>query len=269
MSKGKIIFCLFLFLLSVIYIKDKLEEINLFELLINKNKTKIVIKNTLNKKLNLNENKIVYSKKNEIITKKPLIYFYNTHQTEEYASNVYNITPTVVTVSNMLKEQLKDKNIPSIVENKSVAKDLKKSGEDYTYTYTITFNYLKKRKKENPTLKYYFDIHRDSVKGEASKATIRGKKYAKVMFLIGKTNPNYKKNVNNINIMMKYIKKNYPGLVKDIYYQKICSFYQAYSPNMFLVEIGGVDSTLEELYNTSEVLTNAIVNYIEEGNYEE
>lgn len=264
MSKGKIFFCLFLFLLSFIYAKDKLNNIDLFNMLIKDNKTSNIITNTIKSKLNFNDK----SYQKEITNIKPIVYLYNTHQTEEYASNIYNITPNVTTVSDMLKEELESYNIKSLVETKSVIKELKKSGEDYSYTYTITLNYLKQRKKEYPSLKYYFDIHRDSVTGEASKIIINGKKYARAMFLLGQNNPNYKKNENNIKIMMKYLNKNYPNLMRSIYYQPLYAYNQNNDEQMFLIEVGGPDNTLEELYNTSKALSKAISYYIKEIEYE-
>ena len=200
--------------------------------------------------------------------KNPVVYLYNTHQTEEYASNAYNITPSVITVSNMLKEELESSDIYSIVEMRSVVKDLKKSGKDYSHTYTITLGYLKDQKKKYPTLKYYFDIHRDSVTGSASKITINGKKYARAMFLLGKNNPNYMKNEANIKIMMNYLNKNYKNLMRNVYNQPLYAYNQDYDEQLFLIEVGGPDNTLEELYNTSVALGEAISYYIREDSNE-
>lgn len=193
----------------------------------------------------------------------PLIYIFNTHETEKYAGSIYNITPTVKTVSDILKDELDSLGISSITEVKSITKEVKKRGLDYTGTYEVSFDYLKMRKKENPTLEYFFDMHRDSVTGNASKITINGKRYAKLMFLIGTKNENYKKNEKNIKIMEEYLNKHYPGLVRNTYYQKHSAFNQFYSEKMFLIELGGPDNTLEEIYNTTVSLSKAIKYYVE------
>lgn len=260
MNKIKIVFCLFLLILSLIYISDMLNKINLFEVLILKEKTPLSIRTTLNSKFNEGT---TLEQKDEKVE----IYLYNTHQTEEYKENIYNITPTVVTVSEMIKEELKQENINSIVETKSIKKELNKYGYDYSYSYRISLKNIKEQKSKNKDLKYYFDIHRDSVQGELSRVTINKKTYAKVMFLIGQKHENYKQNEKNIKIMEYYLEKNYPGILRKTYYQPLYSYNQEYDENMFLIEVGGIDNTLEELYNTSVALSKAIKYYIG-GNYE-
>ena len=194
------------------------------------------------------------------------VYIYNTHQTEEYASNVYGITPSVRTVSDILYSELKSNGISSLVEKRDIIKETKKRGYDYTGTYTVSFDYLTDSKKNNPSLEYFFDLHRDSITGEYARTKINEKDYATMMFLVGASHDDYQKNVNNVNIMKKYLDDNYPGLVRDTYIQKKCSFFQDYSSKMFLVEIGGPDNTLEEIYNTTKALSLAIKYYMEVDN---
>ena len=272
MNKVKIGFCLFLFFLSFIYMSDFLKKIDIFSFLISDNKADYILSTTLSDKFNYgyekgNDENI----DNDDLERKDFsqieVYFFNTHQTEEYGSNFYNITPTVVTVSEMLKEELLEDKVYSIVEEQSIKKGLDKYGYDYSYSYRISLEYLKEKKEKFPTLKYFFDIHRDSVKGENSRANISGKTYAKVMFLIGKNHEDYKKNEQNIKVMENYLNEHYPGILRDTYYQPLYSYNQEYSSNMFLIEVGGVDNTLEELYNSSVALGDAISYYV--GGYYE
>lgn len=257
MNKVKIHFCLFLFLLSFIYLYDNLKKIDLFNLF---NDSSIEITSSI-LDTSFSENKKENYKKLLNNTEKPLVYFYNTHQTEEYKSSDYNIAPTVVTVSQMLKEKLKEEGINSIVEESSIKKGLDKYNYDYSGSYAISMMYLKNKKSKNPSLKYYFDIHRDSVKGRSSRVMIKNKSHAKIMFLVGKNHENYKQNVNNIKIMEDYLNKYYKGILRETYYQPLYSYNQEYNQNLFLIEIGGVDNTLEELYNTSLALGEAISYY--------
>ncbi len=270
MNKVKIIFCLFLLIISGIYITDKIKKLDITNMLLKDDKN-ILIETTLKNKLSSNkeEKKEIKkeTKKEEKVEKNPTIYFFNTHQTEEYKSTNYNITPTVVTVSQMLEENLKEKGKSSVVETQSIKKGLDKNGYNYNMSYEISFGYLKEKVKKYKTLKYFFDIHRDSIKGEGARETINGKKYARIMFLIGENHENYKSNLKNAKIMEKYLTKNYPGILRDTYHQPRWSYNQEYSKNMFLIEVGGPDNTLEELYNTSKALSEAI-NYYVGGAYE-
>lgn len=272
MNKTKTTFCLFLFGLSFLYAKD-LSNNNIVDFIIKDNKTIPVIEKLSNKRINNPisfldvKNKTIIKKDDIKQTKsekqKPTVYIFNTHQREEYAKNAYNITPTVVTVSNILKDELHELGISSLVETKDVIKEVNKRGYDYSGTYTVSFENLKLRKKQNSYLEYYFDMHRDSVTGSIARTTIKNKKYATMMFLIGANHENYHKNLKNVKIMEKYLKNNYPGLVRETYIQKKWTYNQWYSSKMFLVELGGPDNTLEEIYNTTKALAYSIRYYME------
>ena len=66
--------------------------------------------------------------------------------------------------------------------------------------------------------------------------------------------------------MENYLKKHYKGLVRETYYQSHSAFNQFHDENMFLVELGGPDNTLEEIYNTTKALSEAIKYYVEVKN---
>ncbi len=279
MNKIKYLFCLFLMLLSFLYIGNLFNNINILDFILSDNKKKIVIDTlslgTINNNIALSnieepkEKNIVKkdsTKTTKHLTTDPIIYIYNTHQTEEYKTNTYNITPTVETVSSILKEELKDLGISSLVEQRSITKEVNKRGLDYTGTYEVSFEYLKEMQTKHKTLKYYFDMHRDSVTGTPARTTINNKKYATMMFLVGTKNKNYQKNVKNLKYMENYLKKHYKGLVRETYYQSHSAFNQFHDENMFLVELGGPDNTLEEIYNTTKALSEAIKYYVEVKN---
>ena len=263
MNKTKLYFCLFLFILSCLYLKGLCKNISFMDFILG-NKSLSSIQVLSNKKFSdpvsfLSFNDKTFSRIKEVSSIKKnvnngssklvKVYIYNTHQTEEYASNVYGITPSVRTVSDILYSELKSNGISSLVEKRDIIKETKKRGYDYTGTYTVSF-----------------DLHRDSITGEYARTKINEKDYATMMFLVGASHDDYQKNVNNVNIMKKYLDDKYPGLVRDTYIQKKCSFFQDYSPKMFLVEIGGPDNTLEEIYNTTKALSFAIKYYMEVDN---
>ena len=260
MSKIKIYFCLFLFILSSIYIFTVLKKYNLYEIFI-KNDISSVFNTTNIKFDSLKTNS---EKSKELLNVKenqPLVYIYNTHQTEEY-KKTKKYKPTVVTASKVIEKALKNENIISILEERSIKKKLDEYGYDYSGTYAVSFEYLKDQKNKNPSLKYYFDIHRDSIIGKESKVRINNKNYATLMFLVGQNHKNYKENVKNIKIMEQYLNDNYKGLVRQTYFQPKYSYNQGYDSNMFLVEIGGPENTLEEITNTSIALGKAISYFI-------
>ena len=272
MNKIKLYFCLFLFLLSLVYISENV-NVDLMSFFLNKNKGSVVFESIVNKSigetisfLNFDSKKSFYEEKEEMVSvsvnKEPLVYIYNTHQKEEYMKGSDENIPTVVTASNILHDELNKHGVSSLVETRDIINETKRRGYDYTGTYTVSFDYLKETKSKNNSIKYFFDIHRDSITGSASRANINNKRYATIMFLVGASYEGYEKRLSNINVMKEYLSNKYPGLMRDTYIQKKCSFYQKYSPNMFLIEIGGPDNSIEEVRNSVIALAEAISIYI-------
>ncbi len=62
-----------------------------------------------------------------------------------------------------------------------------------------------------------------------------------------------------------YLDENYYGLSRGIFpkYKKMETAFitKIYLKNAMLIEVGGVDNTLDELYNTIDVLTEAFSKY--------
>lgn len=230
------------------------------------------IKNSKTKKENDNlstEDKTISTIKENQKDLIPLVYIYNTHNKEAYAKTgglSHNITPNVVTVSYMLKEQLEEYKIGTIVEERKASDVLDKNKWNYASSYKVTKEFLGNSKKNNPSLQFFIDVHRDSVKKSISTITFNNKNYAKIMFVLGLENENYKEN----QIMMEYldnnIKKEYPGLSRGIYKKKgkgVNGVYnQDFSSNCILIEFGGEENTLEEVYNTTLVVSKYLSLYI-------
>lgn len=203
----------------------------------------------------------------------PIVYIFNTHQTEEYTFNnlaVYNIKPTVMTASYMLQEKLKKNEIYSIVEEESVQEILSNNNWNYASSYKATRMLLEQAKYNNPSLIYYIDLHRDSVSKDKTTAIINGKSYAKVMFLLGMDNANYKESEKVITRLNNIISEKYNGISRGIYKKGgkgVNGIYnQDFSSNCILIEVGGVDNTIEEVSNTIDAISDMLITYIGENN---
>ena len=123
-----------------------------------------------------------------------------------------------------------------------------------------------KRKEEMNSLKYYIDLHRDSVSKKHTTTTINEIKYAKVMLLVGLEHNNYKNNLKEAEKLNKLIEEMYPGLSRGIYKKSgkgVNGIYnQDYSKYVFLFEIGGKENNISEVNNTMKALTEVLVKYI-------
>lgn len=210
-------------------------------------------------------------KENDI--KDPIVYIFNTHQSEEYAStnlSAYNIKPTVMLASYMLQEKLKKEGISSIVEESNILELLRINNWNYASSYKITRMLLEQAKKDYPSLIYYIDLHRDSIAKDKTTITIGDKTYAKVLFLLGLDHDKYKESEKVINRLNTIINEKYPGLSKGIYKKGgrgVNGIYnQDFSSNCILIEVGGVDNTISEVSNTIDAISYMLNTYIGEVN---
>ena len=114
----------------------------------------------------------------------PILYIYNTHQTEGYQKSnnaSYNITPSVLMAGYILRESLNDLGIPTIVETNDITEILRIHNWKYNYSYAASKLLLQDAIEKNKSLKYFIDLHRDSMSHEITTTTIDGKNYAKVL----------------------------------------------------------------------------------------
>ncbi len=201
--------------------------------------------------------------------KEPILYIYNTHQTEGYQKSnnaSYNITPSVLMASYILRESLNDLGIPSMVETNDIAELLRVHSWKYSYSYAASKILLEDAIRKNPSLVYFIDLHRDSMSYDITTTTIEDKKYAKVLFVIGKDHPNYEKNLKMAEAINDYIKNVNPKLTRGIS-QKGGSgvngiYNQNISPNAILIELGGQYNNITEINNTLSILADAIYHYV-------
>ena len=76
------------------------------------------------------------------------------------------------------------------------------------------------KKNKYDSLKYFIDIHRDSVGRSSTTTNIGGKDYAKVLFVVGLEHNNYKDNLKTAEDINYLVNKYYPKLSKGMSYVK-------------------------------------------------
>ena len=155
--------------------------------------------------------------------KVPLVYIFNTHQTEGYNSNfleTFNINNTVFLGSHILGEYLNDLGIGVIVEENSVVDVLNTNGWKYGRSYKASRILMEEAYKNNPSLKFFIDLHRDSASYDRTVTEIDGKKYARVLFVVGLEHDNYQENLNLANYLNDEVKKFNGNLSRGVLQKK-------------------------------------------------
>ena len=192
----------------------------------------------------------------------PIVYIYNSHQLENYDNSnyeAYNITPNVMIASYMLKEKLNEYNIPSIAEDNDITEYMNLNNWNYNYSYLASRYFIEERIKEYPSIKYFIDIHRDSIKRNYSTVNIDNKNYAKVLFVVGLEHKDASYNLEFARTINNKIIEKYPTLTRGVITKEgpqVNGIYnQDISHNSILIEIGGYENKIEEVSNTIEILS--------------
>jgi len=233
--------------------------------------TKNISKIKLTSIISNNYKKLVIKKNKNNIYKatNPIIYLYNTHQTEEYApSNYveYSIKPTVQMVNYIMEDYFNKNNFKTLVEERKIKDILISNKWNYAYSYKASRIFLEDVITKNKELKYFIDIHRDSLSKEKTTITINNIKYARIIFIIGLENNNYQENLEFTTKINNLLDKYYPNLSKGIYKkggEGVNGVYnQDFNKNTILVEIGGKDNNIDEVLNTTLAFSKCFVEVI-------
>ena len=206
---------------------------------------------------------------NPVDINNPIIYIYNSHQLENYDNSnldIYGITPNVLMASYLLKEKLNSRGLSTIVEDANLSNFLTLNSWDYASSYKASRIFILDKKNMYSSLKYFIDIHRDSVSKNVTTVNIEGKDYARILFVVGLEHNNYKENLKTMENINNISNKYYPGLSRGIYKKEgvgVDGIYnQDISPNSILIEVGGVENNIDEVLNTTEAISNILYYYI-------
>ncbi len=187
----------------------------------------------------------------------PIIYIYNSHQSEEYIPTTFaefSVNPTVMVGDYILADVFNKNNLKTIVEERNIKSVLNEHGWNYAYSYRASRVLMEEAKSSNPTLKYFIDVHRDSLTKDRTTVTINGKDYAKTIFLIGLENERYEENLEFTMRLNDKMNEKYPGLSKGIYKkggEGVNGVYnQDFSNRVILIEVGGYENSLSEVLNS-------------------
>lgn len=275
-----------IFILILFFILKNINLLNINNTLIkkylfNKNYINIDINKYLNKSLNITplsnkdsdnieNNKTDYFKDpNKLEITNPVVYIYNTHQLEEYSSEIlndYNVKPNVLMASYMLKEKLNKLNIPTIVEETNITEILRINSWKYSYSYKASRMLLENARSNYSSLKLFIDLHRDSSSKDKTTLNINGINYAKVLFICGLDNPYYENNLNVITNLNERIKKIDSSLSRGIYKKSGSGVNGVYNQDFdkysILIEMGGQFNTIDEVDNTLNIISIIISEYV-------
>jgi stage II sporulation protein P len=202
------------------------------------------------------------------------VFIYHTHNRESFlphlkdsgqSSAVQHKDINITLVGKRFGDQLAKYGIGAAVDDTDIAAILAERNWEYWQSYQVSRERIQEAMAGNQNLVYFFDIHRDSARRRTTTTTINGKSYAKIYFVVGESHPNYKENESFAIQLEQRLREKYPSLSRGIVRKNQTSgngiYNQDLSSRSLIIEIGGVENTLEEMYNTVEVLAEVFADY--------
>lgn len=203
-----------------------------------------------------------------------VVFIYNTHNRESFLPHLPNVTDpnnahhkevNITKVSERLQQSLKSNGIGSYIDETDIMQQLKDKGWTYSKSYAASRPVVQKAINQNKHLQYVFDIHRDSLPRDKTTKEINGKSYAKLLFVIGAEYASYEKNLKLATTLHYLIEEKYPGLSRGVITKEGAGtngvFNQDLSEKALLIEIGGYDNNLDELYRTADIIAEVFSHY--------
>ena len=198
-------------------------------------------------------------KRNKVNGKK--IYIYNTHQSESYIGG-----NTVMDAAVVLSNHLKEKGYEVVLETNDF--------EQYCREHNLTYNdlYVVSNKYLNEALVHYggfdlcIDLHRDSVPREYTYVTLDGKKYAKIMMVVGGSAKYVESVKKNSTTIINNVNKHKNGIMKNMMVRDIAYYNQEVCEGIILIECGSDHNTFDEVKRSLEYLAMGIDDFLREGN---
>jgi len=206
-----------------------------------------------------------HNKPQNYAMQKPPVLIYHTHNREAYlpelGNNVrddeaYHLERNITLVGKYLAEELEQLGVPTILSSKDYWNDLPHG--EYWRSYELSKKEIDKIVNQYEYIPFIFDIHRDSSVRSRTTFKYQEDEYAALWFIIGQLNPNWQYNYQFAANLESKIENNFPGISRGIWAKKSGHYNQQISANSVLIEIGGIDNTLEEAKKTAKILAKTI-----------
>lgn len=209
----------------------------------------------------------------------PAVGIYHTHSMESYLPEIKRRTGkpnltfddahtsdldiTVVKLGQMLAETLAGKYGVAAVHSSAVHDRDGKQG-----AYTLSLATAKSILEKYPGVRVLLDIHRDAQPRDLTTAEIGGKEVARIMVVLGTSqnlpHPGWRKNYEFAMALARGMERKYAGLSLGVFASPN-RYNQHLSPGALLLEVGGVENTLQECALSISMLADVLADLLERG----
>ncbi|SDB97866.1 stage II sporulation protein P [Pelagirhabdus alkalitolerans] len=208
------------------------------------------------------------------ITGDPNVFIYNTHTRESFLphldgitdpSHAFDVDVNVTLISQYLKDKFEKNGILTLVDETDFTDVLTENGWDYWRSYDASQPAVKEVINQYEAIQYVFDVHRDSRRREDTTITIDGEDHARIFFVIGSDFQGNETNIAIAKELHNRLEAFAPGISRGVVQMggqgRNGVYNQDLLDNSLLIEFGGVDNTLEEMYRLADVFVEVFSEY--------
>lgn len=215
-----------------------------------------------------------------IATGKKPVFIYHSHSWESFTPLLKGITRTseavssnekvnVVAIGRRLADELNKLGIGTDHDTTNMTAKLHEKNLSYNDSYTLSREIVKHAMANNQNVSYLIDIHRDAASKDKTTKEINGENYAKIYFIVGKEHKNFEKNLKVAIELNNLLEKKYPGISRGVFKKGKKDGNGIYNQDLaeraLLIEFGGVENELQELYNTVDAFAEVFGEYFLEA----
>jgi len=200
----------------------------------------------------------------------PVVLIYHTHSQESFISEAQTSTAiqavsdpqrNISLVGKGLAGALQKNKVSAIQSPIDFEQEAFKQQKEESEPYLLSREHLKEMLAIYPTLQVVLDVHRDGRKRDMTTITKTNKERAKIRLVINNAHPGWEKNRDFALKISQKAKEMYPDFPIEVSEQKGRSpgyWNQDLHPHAILVEIGGIENTLDEEYASADVLAQLL-----------
>lgn len=202
------------------------------------------------------------------------VFLYSSHNRESFLPHLpketspdraYHQEVNITKVSERLARQLEGQNIGTSIDETDITTILHDNGWTYGRSYDASRPVIKSALDKNKDIEYVFDIHRDSLPYEKTTMTSNGTDYATFLFVIGAENSEYEKNLSLATELHYLLEEALPGISRGVITKEGPNSNGVYNQdlleNSLLIEIGGYDNELNEMYRSIDLFAEVFSSY--------
>lgn len=210
-----------------------------------------------------------------LVTGKALLYFTHSHEAYEPMTKAYDgkvavshHSENIMKIGGKLKSQLDINGIDTKILPIDIQANMQKNGISYGRSYKEIRPHVQKHAQADD-YDFIIDLHRDHLRADRTTIVHNGEKYAKVAFVIGKNNPNYKLNQAKAKLLKDEMEKLVPGITRNFIVKSgpgvDGKYNQDLHPSILLIELGGIGNAEDELSRTIAIIANAASTVLEKS----